>query len=595
MSWTYFGDLFIFMMERVGLIVLLAVLLVQTPYFKNLLSQQNNRRKIIPLVIVFGLFAILSNLTGIKITPNNIETSGLLTHIKPTTSIANTRSLAISVSGFVGGPIVGGFVGIIAGLHRVFQGNGGGLFYCFSSPIIGCLAGLSSKYLKHPGSLINPNRGFIAAAILEGIQLLFIAIFTPDGLNLIRIIALPMLILNSVGTFIFISTIHNTLTQEEQARAIQTHDVLSLATKTLPLLRTGLTPQHAQELATIIKRYTKVSAVSITDKKKILAHVGAGIDHHFPTHDVITELSLHVIETGKMAVAHNRQQIGCTHADCPLQAAIVIPLLCKGQILGTLKLYFIDSSQLSYVTEQLAKGLAAIFSMQIELGEAQLHTKLLQDAEIKSLQAQINPHFFFNIINTILAIMRFDHQRARDLLLQLTVYFRHNLQSTRETTIPISDELEHLHAYLSLTEARFPGRYTILLNVDDILNQALVPPLCVQILVENAIRHAFGQRKTDNHIYIDIHTQENTLTISVNDNGNGISPERLKQLGHEAVYSEKGTGTALDNLSKRLHILYGEKGQFKAESIQNVGTRFTLNFPLQFAEGSEINATHSNS
>ena len=233
--------------------------------------------------------------------------------------------------------------------------------------------------------------------------------------------------------------------------------------------------------------------------------------------------------------------------------------------------------------------------MQIELGEAQLHTKLLQDAEIKSLQAQINPHFFFNIINTILAIMRFDHQRARDLLLQLTVYFRHNLQSTRETTISISDELEHLHAYLSLTEARFPGRYTIHLNVDDILNQALVPPLCVQILVENAIRHAFGQRKTDNHIYIDIHTQENTLTISVNDNGNGISPERLKQLGHEAVYSEKGTGTALDNLSKRLHILYGEKGQFKAESIQNVGTRFTLNFPLQFAEGSEINATHSNS
>lgn len=73
MSWTYFGDLFIFMMERVGLIVLLAVLLVQTPYFKNLLSQQNNRRKIIPLVIVFGLFAILSNLTGIKITPITLK------------------------------------------------------------------------------------------------------------------------------------------------------------------------------------------------------------------------------------------------------------------------------------------------------------------------------------------------------------------------------------------------------------------------------------------------------------------------------------------------------------------------------------------
>lgn len=78
----------------------------------------------------------------------------------------------------------------------------------------------------------------------------------------------------------------------------------------------------------------------------------------------------------------------------PLQAAIVIPLTSHGNTIGTLKLYFKNPNQLSRVEEELAEGLAKIFSTQLELGEAELQSKLLQDAEIKALQAQINPHFY---------------------------------------------------------------------------------------------------------------------------------------------------------------------------------------------------------
>lgn len=100
-------------------------------------------------------------------------------------------------------------------------------------------------------------------------------------------------------------------------------------------------------------------------------------------------------------------------------------------------MYFTDHHDLTFVEKQLAEGLAKIFSSQLELGAVETQRKLLQDAEIKSLQAQVNPHFFFNAINTISALVRIDHEKARQLLLQLSHFFRSNLQGARNNTITI--------------------------------------------------------------------------------------------------------------------------------------------------------------
>ena len=96
---------------------------------------------------------------------------------------------------------------------------------------------------------------------------------------------------------------------------------------------------------------------------------------------------------------------------CPLHAAIVLPLTSNGKTIGTLKMYFKSPSGLSRVEEELAEGLAMLFSTQLELGEAELQSKLLKDAEIKALQAQVNPHFLFNAINTISALCRTDVEK----------------------------------------------------------------------------------------------------------------------------------------------------------------------------------------
>lgn len=92
--------------------------------------------------------------------------------------------------------------------------------------------------------------------------------------------------------------------------------------------------------------------------------------------------------------AISQEEIECTHAECPLHAAIVLPLTSNGNTIGTLKMYFKSPAGLSQVEEELAEGLAMLFSTQLELGEAELQSKLLKDAEIKALQAQVNPHFY---------------------------------------------------------------------------------------------------------------------------------------------------------------------------------------------------------
>lgn len=578
-------DLFILMMERVGLIILLAFLLVNVSYFKRVLENREQFSSKVILIVVFGLFAILTNFTGIEIAGNKIVPSNFLTHISENTSIANARTLVISVAGLVGGPSVGATVGGIAGIHRFFQGSGQGSFYIFSSFLIGLVSGLIRLLLIKKQW---QNKAWVYALVgilMESIQMVFVAFFS--GPALAQMIAGPMIMINGIGTFIFMSIINITLKQEEQAKAVQTHDVLNLAAQTLPYFRAGLKRESSQAAAEIIQRYTKLAAISITDKHQILAHVGAGSDHHIPEIEVITELSKKVLQSGSMLIAHSKEQIGCKNPNCPLVAAIVIPLFAHEKVVGTLKMYFTDETKLTYVEEELAEGLATIFSSQIELGEAEERSQLLKDAEIKSLQAQVNPHFFFNAINTISALMRRDTNQARSLLLQLSTYFRGNLTGARQTKLLLSQELQHLAAYLQLEQARFPNRYQIDVKIKDELQSALIPSYAVQILVENAIKHAFSNRKENNHVHVTITSKKDVLILQVEDNGVGIKAALLSQLGKQAVVSEKGTGTALENLNRRLHSLYGDAGQLKAENKAAGGAVFTISLPLELEGGNE--------
>lgn len=583
-------ELFILMIERLGLIVLIAYVLIQTRLFKNIVFNRKSWRTQLLLVIIFSLFAILSNLNGIEVQDGQVIHRSLFEPLLPGSSLANTRALTIGISGLVGGPIVGTLVGIISSIYRYFQGGLDPFVYVVSSIIIGVVSGLIGLRYLNRNQIPKPKVGALIAAFFELLQMTLILFVSTDfsqALPLVQFIILPMTIINSMGMAIFLSFLHSIQNQQLMDRAIQTHDVLLLANATLPHFRQGLDIDSCTKAAHEIMNYMQVAAVSITDKDTILAHVGAASDHHKPDRPLKTELSKTAINKEQVVIAQSKEEIGCPEPHCELQAAIVVPLIAKDEVVGTLKLYFKDKAELTFVEKNIAEGLGNIFSSQIDLGRSELEAQLLQDAEIKSLQAQVNPHFFFNAINTISALVRIDSEKARHLLIKLSEFFRANLVGSRSSLISLEKELEHVDAYLTLEQARFPDRYDVQFDIEPHLTKLQLPPFTLQIIIENAIKHAFHNRKTGNTIQVSVKERPEDIQIKVVDNGFGIQPDILDQVGLKEVQStsSKGTGSALANLNKRLYHLFDESSQLHIDSSPR-GTSVHLNLPKKMKEGS---------
>lgn len=144
----------------------------------------------------------------------------------------------------------------------------------------------------------------------------------------------------------------------------------------------------------------------------------------------------------------------------------------------------------------------------------------------------------------------------------MSYFFRANLQGSKQHTITLDKELSQVRAYLSLEQARYPGRFNININVEDKYRDVLVPPFLIQILVENAIKHAFTNRKQGNDIDVSVIKETAThVRIIVQDNGQGISKDKMHLLGETSVESESGTGSALENLNLRLKGLFGKSAK----------------------------------
>ncbi|WP_373808378.1 LytS/YhcK type 5TM receptor domain-containing protein [Streptococcus ferus] len=555
--------LMLLLFQRLGIIMILAFLLVNNSYFRQLIVERSKREKLV-LIIIFGLFVIISNMTGIEIkSDRSIVERPILTTISHSDSLANTRTLVITTASLVGGPLVGTVVGFIGGIHRFFQGNLSGIFYIISSSLVGYLSGRLGDKLKAGNLYPSTWQIILISTVAEGIQMLFVGFFT--GWDLVRLIMLPMILLNSLGSTLFLTILKTYLSNESQLRAVQTRDVLDLTRQTLPYLRQGLNQQSAAKVCEIIKTHTNFDAVGLTDRTNVLAHIGIGHDHHISGQPVKTDLSKSVILSGEPRIALDKTAISCPNPECLLSSAIVVPLKLNRETAGALKMYFSGNKKMTEVEENLALGLAQIFSGQLAMGIAEEQNKLANLAEIKALQAQINPHFFFNAINTISALIRIDATKARYALMQLSTFFRTSLQGGQDREISLKQEKAHVDAYMNLEKLRFPDKYQLDYQIEA-SDKIMLPPFGLQVLVENAVRHAFKERKKDNRIRIVIKPEEMFFRIAVSDNGHGISPAIIDSLGRETVLESQGSGTALVNLNNRLNLLYGSASQLHFDS-----------------------------
>ncbi|EKN66665.1 two-component sensor histidine kinase LytT [Neobacillus bataviensis LMG 21833] len=576
------------MLEKVGIIVIVAFLLSKMRTFRQVIQTEHSTKEKIMLILLFGAFGIISNYTGIEVHHHTVGRPDWLTEMNQESALANTRVMGIVIGGLLGGPTVGIGAGLIAGIHRYTLGGFTAFSCALSTILAGMAAGYFGKRRKQNGKQISSAFAVIIGMALEAVQMLIILVAAKpfhDAWELVQLIGLPMIFGNGLGTMLFMFIIQTIKRDEVRARANQTNQAFLIADQTLPFFRQGLNFQSCKEISGIILGLTDADAVAITDDHQVLAHVGTGADHHIPKSKPETGLTRKVLENGLIAIARSKEEISCFHHQCSLEAAIVLPLKVKNKIFGTLKMYYTEPEKLDKVQRELAEGLANLFSTQLELVAAERQTKLLKDAEIKALQAQIHPHFLFNSINTISALCRTDADKARKLLLELSSFFRGNLQGARQMLIPLEKELANVKAYLSLEQTRFPNKYKIVFQIEPDLGKVLIPPFTLQPLVENAIHYGFPRSKSEGRIEITIFSKDNQLQIIVADDGKGIPEDRLEVLGKQVVHSKKGNGTAIFNITERLKGIYNGQASLSLKSKVDLGTTIIISLPFDSKGG----------
>lgn len=562
-----FWELFERLALNTSLIVTLAYLVSKTKLFKKSFQGKANQRDKWLLILIFGSMGIAGTYTGIDIKG----------------ALANSRVVGVVAAGLLGGPFIGIGAGLLAGIHRSLLGG----FTAFSCGVAttaeGLFAGLVS--LKFKRQRLNWKQSLLIGMAAEGLQMLIILLLSRPFVaawDLVETIGLPMIIMNGIGISIFLGIVQTALEEEEQIGALQAQKALQIANRTLAILRSGLNETTALKVAQIIYEQTDVAAVALTDKEQILAHVGKASDHHKSGMPIQTRATWQALESGELMLAATREEIGCRESHCPLYAALVVPLRVGETVIGTFKIYREETRGISPVDWQFGAGLGMLFSTQLELAELEVRAQLVAKAELKALQAQINPHFLFNAINTIVSFCRTDSEKARKLLMQLGDFFRKNLQSG-EKFVTLKEECEHVRSYLAIEKARFSDRLQVLEEIEEDTLGYRLPGLTLQPLVENAIRHGIYPRKELGIIQISAWLEEENLVIQVQDNGVGIDPEKLERIRQGVHISTTGLGIGVQNVAQRIHYVYHGLASFSIDSQVGKGTTVTLTIPKHFS------------
>ena len=184
---------------------------------------------------------------------------------------------------------------------------------------------------------------------------------------------------------------------------------------------------------------------------------------------------------------------------------------------------------------------------------------------------QINPHFLFNTLNTVSSLIRFDPDNARGVVLKLSNILRRLLRK-HETFVPLREELEFIDDYLDIEVARF-GRdnLDIIKQIDEETLEAFVPSMLLQPIVENCLKHGLAPKLDGGKIQLRTTNRDGRLHIEIEDNGVGISEEKMPH-----VYVE---GIGLSNVRERLRVLYGADFHLQIESRPGQGTLIKIDIP----------------
>src|SRR5580765_376141 len=199
------------------------------------------------------------------------------------------------------------------------------------------------------------------------------------------------------------------------------------------------------------------------------------------------------------------------------------------------------------------------------------HQQLLLKARMDALSSQINPHFLFNTLNTVSALIRIDPDSARGVVLRLSNILRRLLRK-HETFVPLKEELQFIDDYLDIEVARFGhDNLDIIKEIDEVTLETFIPSMLLQPMVENSLKHGLAPKLEGGRIRLHADQRDGRLRLEIEDNGVGITEERMPH-----VYVE---GIGLSNVRERLRVLYGTDFSLEIESRRGAGTLIRIEVP----------------
>jgi two-component system LytT family sensor kinase len=345
-----------------------------------------------------------------------------------------------------------------------------------------------------------------------------------------------------------------------------TFETLHRASLAAPALREGLTEDAVSRAAKHLHALLGSAGVVLTSTDRVLGGDGVG------TEVLVLDDVAEVLENGHAVVVPRVGPLG--------HQAIVAPLVVDDLVVGTL-VCVADHATANLVraTSEVARWV----SSQLELAELDASRTRLAEAEVRALRAQISPHFIYNALNAIASYVRTDPEHARELLLEFADFTRYSFRRHGEFTT-LAEELRSIDRYLTLERARFGERLQVTVRVAPEVLPVTVPYLCLQPLVENAVRHGLERKAGPGRITILAEDDGAECAISVEDDGVGADPEQIRRaMTGEGDADSIGVG----NVDERLRQVFGDEYGLVVETAPGLGTKVSMRVP-KYAPGVHV-------
>jgi two-component system, LytTR family, sensor kinase len=367
------------------------------------------------------------------------------------------------------------------------------------------------------------------------------------------------------------------------ATAVQraTYEVLHIAGLAAEPLRAGLTDAAAAKAVRHLRTLTGAAGVAISDSRRLLAHDGAG-EHH---KEQLTAAVARVVASGRSAALGERDLV-CDRIDCEVRGAVVVPLAQDANqpddgLASAGALIALSAGPVVPGLVQATLETAGWVSAQLAVAELDTSRARLARAELRALRAQISPHFIYNALTAIASFVRTDPELARELILEFAEFTRYSFRAHGEFTT-LAEELRSIDRYLTIERARFGERLQVRLQIAPEVLPVGLPFLCLQPLVENAVRHGLTRKPGVGTVSIEARDAGAECLITVEDDGVGMDPVVLhgRDTGDGTDDgTDAGQHVGLSNVDERLRSVFGEPFGLVVETAPGAGTKVSMRIP----------------